>query len=232
MIEINSVKYHYGDAIALDEIDLKIPDEEFLLIVGPNGSGKTTLIRHFNGLLEPDRGQVLINGELVGDDLVSARRSIGMVFQNPRDQFVAATIGSDVAFGPENLGLSHEEIDRRVEEALASVRMGGRKKERIDQLSGGEQARVAIAGALAMKPDHIVLDEPLASLDKPARRSILDHLASLNDNGAGIVVVTHDICDLDKLADRIVVLQNGCIVRQGRPQDVEDELGSFDVRPC
>jgi biotin transport system ATP-binding protein len=137
-----------------------------------------------------------------------------------------------VAFGPENLGLAHAEIDRRVEEALEAVRMAGRGDERIDQLSGGEQARVAIAGALAMEPSHLVLDEPLAGLDHPARTAVVDRLAALDAAGTSVVVVTHDLRDVAELADRVVVMRDGEIALEGPPETVNDRLLEFDVRPC
>jgi biotin transport system ATP-binding protein len=232
MIETRGLEHRYDGAPVLDGIDLTIPDGECCLLVGPNGAGKTTLVRHFNGLLEPDAGDVLVDGEPVAADLVAARTAVAMVFQDPRDGFVAATVREDVAFGPENLGLSHEEIDRRVDEALGAVRMAGRGDERIDRLSGGEQARVAIAGALAMEPDHLVLDEPLAGLDFPARTAVLDRLAALNADGTGVVIVTHDIRDVVDLADRLVVLRDGGIACDGTPDAVRDRLAEFDVRPC
>ena len=154
---------------ALDGVSTRIDDGEFVVLAGPNGSGKTTLIRHFNGLLEPDSGAVEVDETDVFADLVAARTKVGMVFQTPRDCFVAATVAADVAFGPENLGLPRADIDRRVETALAAVELDGYGERRIDRLSGGERARVAIAGALAMKPSHLVLDEPFTGLDRPAR---------------------------------------------------------------
>ena len=232
MIETRDLAYRYDDATVLDGVDLTIGDGEFVLLVGPNGAGKTTLVRHFNGLVDPDAGTVLVNDRPVSENLVSARTAVGMVFQDPRDQFVAATVRADVAFGPENLGLGREEIDRRVTDALETVRLDGRGDERVDQLSGGEQARVAIAGALAMEPDHLVLDEPLSSLDHPARQAVCDRLAALNDSGTGIVVVTHDLRDLAELADRIVVLADGAVALDGTPEAVRDRLAGFDVRPC
>jgi len=138
MIETRELVCRYGDATALDGVSLTIADGEFVVLAGANGSGKTTLVRQFNGLETPDEGDVLVDGTPVEDDLVGARRRVGMVFQNPRDQFVAATIGEDVAFGPRNLGLDADEIDDRVADALAAVGMDGRHEERIDRLSGGE----------------------------------------------------------------------------------------------
>jgi biotin transport system ATP-binding protein len=234
MIETRDLEYRYdGDAEpVLDGVDLAIDDGEFLLLVGPNGAGKTTLVRQFNGLLEPGAGEVLVDGRPVAEDLIAARTAVAMVFQDPRDGFVAATVREDVAFGPENLGLAHEEIDRRVDEALAAVRMDGRGDERIDQLSGGEQARVAIAGPLAMEPSHLVLDEPLSGLDHPARTAVVDRLAALHEDGTGIVVVTHDLRDVVDLADRIVVMRDGTVALDGPPDAVRDRLAEFDVRPC
>jgi biotin transport system ATP-binding protein len=204
--------FRYGEgAPAVDGVSLTVADGEFLVLAGPNGSGKTTLVRGFNGLLTPDSGGISVNGRPVADDLVAARTAVGMVFQDPRDGFVAATVGADVAFGPENLGLARAEIDRRVDDALDAVRMQGRATDRIDELSGGERERVAIAGALAMDPDHLVLDEPFTGLDLRARESVLDRLAALDDDGVSVVVVTHDLRDLTPLADRTVVLSDGSV---------------------
>ncbi|PSQ62653.1 MAG: ABC transporter ATP-binding protein [Halobacteriales archaeon SW_8_66_22] len=159
MITVRDLVHEFDGERVLDGVSLTIADGEWVVLAGPNGSGKTTLVRHFNALLEPDAGEVQIGGVPAAENPVRARTSVGMVFQSPRDQFVAATVGADVAFGPENLGLDHDEIDRRVAEALGAVNMTDREEERIDELSGGEQARVAIAGALAMEPDHLdVLD--------------------------------------------------------------------------
>ncbi|WP_336342801.1 energy-coupling factor ABC transporter ATP-binding protein [Halalkalicoccus ordinarius] len=231
MIETRRLVHRYGETTALDDVSLSIADGEFLVLAGPNGSGKSTLVRHWNGLLEPDDGDVRVNGRPVGENLVAARSAIGMVFQDPRDGFVAARVGADVAFGPENLGLAREEIDRRVERALAAVNLAGRDEERIETLSGGERERLAIAGALAMEPDHLVLDEPFTGLDAFARESVLDRLAALSRGGTGVVVVTHDLRDVLSLADRLVVLSSGRVVRDGQPQDLDDELEGLGVRP-
>jgi len=167
MIDVRNLTARRGETVVLDGLSLRIDDGEFLVVAGPNGSGKTTLARHFNGLLQPDSGSVSVGETSVVEDPVAARTSVGMVFQNPRDCFVAATVGADVAFGPENLGLDREEIDRRVGSALEAVGMTDRREDRIDRLSGGQRARIAIAGALAMEPDHLVLDEPFSGLDDP-----------------------------------------------------------------
>ncbi|HET7325594.1 MAG TPA: ABC transporter ATP-binding protein [Halococcus sp.] len=242
MIATHDLVYRYGDSPqtgtdetrpAVDSVSLTIEDGSFVVLAGPNGSGKTTLVRHFNGLLEPDSGTVSVNGQPVAEDLVAARTAVAMTFQDPRDGFVAATVGADVAFGPENLGLDRREIDRRVMEALDAVRLSGRNEERIDRLSGGERARVAIAGALAMNPDHLVLDEPFAGLDEPARQSVLDRLQALHTDGTGIVVVTHDLRDLFDLTDRIVVMNEGRVALDAGPETVRERLSGLGVRaPC
>jgi biotin transport system ATP-binding protein len=239
-ITVADVTYRYnGDGTdidadaataALNGVSLTVDDGDVLVLAGPNGSGKTTLVRLCNGLLTPDAGEVRVNGTPVDDAPVAARSSVGMVFQDPRDGFVAATVGADVAFGPENLGLAHDEIDRRVDDALAAVRMDGRATDRIDELSGGERERVAIAGALAMDPDHLVLDEPLTGLDWDARRSVLDRLDHLRDRGVSVVVVTHDLRDLAVLADRTVALADGRVALNVADPSPE-ALTDLGVRP-
>ena len=231
MIEVRELVHQYDKTTALNGVSLTITDGEFLVLAGANGSGKSTLVRHWNGLLKPDAGEVRVDGVRVKEDLVAARTKIGMVFQNPRDSFVAARVGADVAFGPENLGLARKEIDRRVERALAAVNLDGRNEERIESLSGGEQERLAIAGALAMEPDHLVLDEPFTGLDEPARQAVLERLEALSRAGTSVIVVTHDLRDVLSLADRLVVLSDGRVVRDGSPKSVD--LAGFGVRaPC
>ncbi|WP_134671216.1 energy-coupling factor ABC transporter ATP-binding protein [Halorussus marinus] len=232
MIETRDLVHRYGDdgPRAVDGVSLAIPDGEFVLLAGANGSGKTTLVRHFNGLLAPDSGEVLVEGTPVGEDLVGARTTVAMVFQQPRDAFVAATVGADVAFGPENLGLARAEVDRRVGDALDAVGMAGRGDERIGELSGGERERVAIAGALAMAPDHLVLDEPFTGLDAPARESVVSHLRALSESGTGVVVVTHDLRDVWDLADRVVALADGRVAVDAPPTDARDRLADLGVR--
>jgi biotin transport system ATP-binding protein len=230
MIAAQNLTYSYDDHTVIDDLSLSIPAGEFCLLVGPNGSGKTTLVRQFNALLEPDSGTVTVDGTDVTENPVVARTSVGMVFQQPRDQFVAATVGADVAFGPENLGLERADIDRRVEEALAAVDLDGREDERLDELSGGEQTRVAIAGALAMEPDYLILDEPLVGLDWPARKSVLAQLDRLHAEGTTLVVVTHDLRDLHERADRLVGLRDGRVVLDDEPATALDGVTDLGVR--
>lgn len=231
MITVRDLRAERGDTTVLEGLSLRIEDGEFLVVAGANGSGKTTLVRQFNGLLEPASGTVRVDGIDVSENPVAARTSVGMVFQNPRDCFVAATVGADVAFGPENLGLDREEIDRRVGAALEAVGMADRRGARIDRLSGGQQARVAVAGALAMEPDHLVLDEPFTGLDHPARRSIRRRLGTLSAEGTSVLVVTHDLREVGVLADRIVVLSGGTVALE-TDSPADERLAEFGVRPC
>lgn len=209
MIRVEDLVSRFGETVAVDGVSLTVPDDAFLVLAGPNGSGKTTLVEHFNALREPDEGTVTLDGRSVAENPLAARTSVGMVFQNPRDQFVAATVGADVAFGPENLGLARDEIDRRVAEALRAVNLADRADDRLASLSGGERGRAAVAGALAMAPDYLVLDEPFGGLDEPARQSLLARLEELHDDGTAIVLVTHDLRDVRTRADRIVGMNRG-----------------------
>ena len=231
MIAVEGLTHRYGAVTAVDDVSLTIDDGSFVVLVGANGSGKTTLVRQFNGLLTPDEGTVTVDGHDVGENPVAARTSVGMVFQRPRDQFVAATVGADVRFGPENLGLDRAEIRRRVDDALAAVGMADRGTDRIDRLSGGERSRVAIAGALAMEPSHLVFDEPFTGLDLSARRSVLARLDSLRAEGTGIVVVTHDLRDLLGRADRLLAMRAGDLVADVTPVGPDPDLDpDIDVR--
>ena len=229
MIRARDPVVRYSETTAVDGVSLEIDDGEYVAIVGPNGSGKTTLVRTFNGLETPDEGVVLVNGTPVDKDLVAARQAVGMVFQEPRDSFVAATVGADVAFGPRNLGLSHAEVDRRVESALAAVNLAGRADDRIDQLSGGERERVAIAGALAMEPDHLVLDEPLTGLDEPARQAVCSRLVALHEAGTSVIVVTHDLRGVLPAADRVVGMVDGRIAFDSPAESARERLAALDV---
>lgn len=215
---------------ALRGVSLTVEPGEFVVLAGPNGSGKSTLVRQCNGLSEPDRGTVGVDGHDPTAEPVAVRATVGTVFQRPRDQLVAARVGDDVAFGPENLGLDRGEIDRRVRESLATVGMAGREDERVTQLSGGERARVALAGALAMEPAYLLLDEPFAGLDDPTRRAVIDDVRGLADDGVGVLLVTHDLRNLFAVTDRIVVLVEGSVAVDGPPDTVREDLAAFGVR--
>jgi energy-coupling factor transport system ATP-binding protein len=217
---------------ALRGVDLAIARGEFVAIIGPNGSGKSTLARHFNGLLLPTAGQVWVDGLLTADPghLPAIRQRVGMVFQNPDNQLVASTVEEDVAFGPENLALPPDEIRRRVDEALAIVGLTDYATQPPHMLSGGQKQKVAIAGALATRPDCIVFDEPNSMLDPPGRQQVLDTIRRLNDEGMTIVLITQSM-DEAAMARRIVVMNAGSIVLDGPPEVVFAAAGSDGRSP-
>ena len=211
-------------AWALRDVTFTLADGEFIGLAGHTGSGKSTLIQHANGLLHPTVGRVLFDGGDLADKRVAqaCRSAVGLVFQYPEHQLFAATVREDVAFGPRNLGLSDEEIAERVGEALRLVHLG---EEDIGErspfeLSGGQQRRVAFAGVLAMRPRVLVMDEPVAGLDPVARAEFLELIGELHRSGLSIIMASHSMEDLARLADRILVLAEGEIFRIGAPDEV------------
>lgn len=230
MLEIDGLTHRFDDRVALADVSLRVDEGEFVLLVGANGSGKTTLLDHFSGLRKPDAGSVRVDGHDVAREPVAARTAIGRVFEDPRDQLLAATVGTDVAFGPENLGVPRPQIETRVTASLEAVGMAGREDESIQSLSGGERARVAIAGALAMRPAYLALDEPTTGIDHRGRTAILQHLRALNDRGVGIVIATHDLRELRGDADRVIGLDEGRLVLDASPAVAVDRLADLGVR--
>ena len=235
MIECRGVSFSYDGAVpALDGVDLNIEDGEFFCILGGNGSGKSTFAKHLNALLQPDAGTVRINGMDASDlELVyDIRSTAGMVFQNPDDQLVATLVEDDVAFGPENLGVPSAQIAQRVREALKGVGLVGFERHETHALSGGQKQRVALAGVLAMEPEVLVLDEPMAGLDPAARRDFLGLIGRLHREGLTVVTVSHSMDDLANCCDRIVVMNEGAVFAEGTPAQVfahADELKSIGL---
>jgi len=211
---------------ALDDVSLTIRKGEFVSIIGTNGSGKSTLAKHFNVLLTPTKGTVTVLGMDTSDvdHLWDIRQHVGMVFQNPDNQIVAAVVEEDVAFGPENLGIAPEEIRSRVNEALKSVNMTEYALHSPGLLSGGQKQRIAIAGVLAMKPDCIVLDEPTAMLDPVGRKEVLETVHRLNkEEGITIVYITH-FMEEAVTSDRVVVMKNGKLLHEGTPKEIFSQV--------
>ncbi len=234
IIDIENLTHRFSDGtLGLDRINLKIQTGAFVVVAGPNGSGKTTLIRHLNGLLRPTEGCVKVAGVSVQKDLTRARRIVGMMFQDADSQIVGETVWEDVAFGPENLRLNHDQIRERVAFALNAVGMKDFAKQRPHLLSGGEKRRLAIAGILAMEPRVIAFDEPFASLDYPGVKQVLSQILTLHQAGHTILVITHDLEKVFAHAERLIVMQKGKIVRDGLPADMVSDIDTFGVRaPC
>ncbi|MGE5577662.1 MAG: energy-coupling factor transporter ATPase [Syntrophothermus sp.] len=211
---------------AVDGVDLEIEPGEFIAIIGHNGSGKSTLAKHFNALLTPTSGRVLVAGISTSDTgrLWEIRQKVGMVFQNPDNQIVATTVEEDVAFGPENLGVAPAEIRRRVDEALQAVGMEEYVRHAPHLLSGGQKQRVAIAGVLAMRPACIVLDEPTAMLDPVGREEVLHTIKRLNqEEGITVILITHFMEEAVE-AGRVIVMEKGKIVMDGKPKEVFSQV--------
>lgn len=231
LIEVKDLTFVYNrgtkNAVkALKNINLDIIRGEFLTILGHNGSGKSTLARHFNGLLTPSKGEVLVGGISVKDKsrLRDIRKLVGMVFQNPDNQLVSTVVEEDVAFGSENQGVPPDEIRQRVTWALETLNMTDYRKESPHQLSGGQKQRVAIAGVLATKPDCIVLDEPTALLDPLGRQEVIEAAKKLNrEEGITVVLITHFMHEAIE-SDRIVVMDSGEIKLVGTPRDIFEQV--------
>ena len=228
MLEVKNIKYSYNsDYQALNGVSLKVNKGEMVALLGKNGAGKSTLFLHLNGIYQPDEGQVFIDGEELKYDkksLLKFRQKVGIVFQNPDDQIFAPTVEEDVAFGPLNLGLPMEEVQDRVEEALARVGMSGFEKKAphhlSHHLSGGQKKRVAIAGILAMKPEIMVLDEPTAGLDPQGVVDLSRLLRELNDEGITIIISTHEVDLVPNYAKKVFVLVDGLLIAEGTPKEI------------
>ena len=216
--------------VALNDINLSIQAGQFVIIGGSNGSGKTVLMRHFNGLLSPTKGQVLLEGEPITKDLTYARKNIGLIFQNSDSQIVGQTVAEDVAFGPENLKLSREEVSRRVKESLEAVGLSDLADQKPHTLSGGQKRKLAVAGVLAMKPKILIFDEPFTGLDHPGVRQVLKQIVRLHKNGHTIVLVTHELEITLAHADRLIIMDKGRIVRDGEPSQVIDDVELYGIR--
>ena len=246
MIGLRGVRFRYpdspGGSCALSGIDLDIADGAFMAVLGAAGSGKSTLARILNALLIPTAGTVSVDGLVIESTarpsrelLMKVRSTVGMVFQNPVNQIIGDTVEQDVAYGPANLGLDHDEIVRRTDASLRTMGLEDIRLKNPMHLSGGQMQRLAIAGALAMGTRYVVLDESLSMLDPQGRDEVLENLKRLNrEKGLGIIMISHDVRDC-ACCDRFIVLDSGRIVMQGSPDDMalrKDELRALGVRTC
>ncbi len=242
MIRIENLHYVYNadqanSAVALRGINLDIAEGEYVVIIGRNGSGKSTLAKHLNALLLPTQGDVWIRDMNTKDPehLRAIRHTVGMVFQVPDNQLVATVVEEDVAFGPENMGLPHEELRRRVDEALHAVDMVPHRSRPPHMLSAGQKQRVAIAGVIAMRPSYLVLDEATAMLDPRGRREVLETVQGLHRQGIAVIAITHFMSEAAE-ATRVVVLDHGVVAMDDTPEEVfaqVEELRSLglDIPP-
>lgn len=230
ILEIKNLSYKYGvgtpfEIAALDNINLSVEKGEMLAIIGHTGSGKSTLIQHFNSLLKPSEGQILLDGKDINESRESAHKArfrVGLCFQYPEYQLFESTVYKDIAFGPTNMGLDKAEIDRRVRKAAEFV---GLKESMFEKspfdLSGGEKRRVAIAGVMAMEPEVLIMDEPAAGLDPRGRRVILDLIRNYREKtGSTVIIVSHSMEDVASIAEKILVLNKGKVAFYGSVDEV------------
>ena len=232
IISVENLAYAYPGVddqpgvVVFEDMNLKIEAGTFVAILGTNGCGKSTLAKHFNSILLPSGGKVYVNGIDTSNEerIMQVRRNVGMVFQNPDNQIVANVVEEDVAFGPENLGISSPEIRHRVNKALKQVGMYEYREHAPHLLSGGQKQRIAIAGVIAMEPKCIVLDEPTAMLDPRGRREVVETIGRLNkEKGITVVLITHHMDEAAK-ADRVVVLHKGKVKADGAPEQVFSQV--------
>lgn len=234
-VAFEQVSFSYdGERDALEDIELVVDDGEFLGVIGHTGSGKSTLVQLMNALLVPTAGRVLVDGMDTRERKLrrKVRTTVGLAFQYPETQLFANTVAEDVAFGPRNLDLPDDEVDRRVREALERVGMDYAEVAQRSpfDLSGGQQRRVALAGILAMEPRVLVLDEPAAGMDPATVSEIRAYLRELNDQGLTIVLVSHSMDDVAELCSRIIVLDHGTLHMQGTPAELFTAQNAAELR--
>ncbi len=233
-IQITNLTHSFSDGTkGLNDVSLDISKGEFIILAGRNGSGKSTLIRHFNGLLRPTSGHVILSGSSVFEDLKKTRKKVGMVFQDADTQIVGDTVFDEAAFGLENLKIKRPVIKQRVTHVLKGLDLDHLKDRNPSTLSGGEKRKLAIAGVLVMDPDVIIFDEPFSNLDYPGSLSILNTIIKLNESGHTIIVATHDIETVIASATRLIILDNGKIKADGEPGSLLKKLEPLGIKePC
>ena len=224
VISIKNIHFNYQDQDtreALSDVSLDVYEGEWLAIIGHNGSGKSTLAKMMNGLLEASSGEIYIDGQLLTEDTVyEARRKVGMVFQNPDNQFVGTTVEDDIAFGLENIGMPRDEMVRKINTSLEMVRMTKFKEKEPARLSGGQKQRVAIAGMIALAPKVVILDEATSMLDPQGRFEVISTIQQLHkDKGITVISITHDL-DEAAQADRVLLMEGGKVNRIGTPSEI------------
>lgn len=237
-IQIKHLVHKYNEEttfekVALDDINLEIGNGEFIGLIGHTGSGKSTLIQHLNAIIKPTSGEILLDGEDINADktkLKSVRQRVGLVFQYPEHQLFEMTVYKDVAYGPSNMDLNNEEIDRRVRKSLEIVGIDDSFYEKSPfDLSGGQKRRVAIAGVLAMEPEVLILDEPTAGLDPMGREEILSAVKQLHEKlKITVILVSHSMEDIAKLVDRIIVMNKGKVALDGTPKEVFSQVDKLE----
>ncbi len=227
-IEVKGIHFSYPESQEmLKGVSLSVRMGEFISIVGQNGSGKTTLAKHFNGLLRPSKGKVYILGKDTKDfSIAELSKNVGHLFQNPENQIFEETVFQEIAFGPKNLGVSEDEIEKKVDKVLKTTRLSKYRDSHPLSLSGGEKQRLALASVVVMEPQILVLDEPTTGLDLLSIAGILEIVKELNKKNVTVVLITHDMGLVSELSERVVVMGDGNIIGDGTPKEIfaNDEL--------
>ncbi|OQY32241.1 MAG: ABC transporter ATP-binding protein [Spirochaetaceae bacterium 4572_59] len=231
MLQVRGLSRSYrNQQKVLNNINISFPEGSFTIIAGPNGSGKTQLMRHLNGLLKAQEGEVLLRGESIQKDLNHTRRSIGLVFQNADSQIVGQTVASDIAFGPENLRWPREKIREATEQVIRELSLEKLRDRRPHTLSGGEKRRTVLAAVLVMNPDVIVLDEPFTGLDYPGVQDILKDIVRQNKEGRTIILISHDLEKVLAHSTQLVLMNKGEITASGRAEELLPHLEEYGIR--
>ncbi|MBU8848107.1 MAG: energy-coupling factor ABC transporter ATP-binding protein [Desulfobacterales bacterium] len=234
IIDTNALCHTFSDGyIGIKNVSLSISKGEFVILAGKNGSGKTTFLRHLNGLLLPDSGVIFVNGHDVSKHLIQTRKTVGMVFQDADTQIVGDTVFDEAAFGLENLKVKRSKINEKVTQVLEDLNLFHLKNRSPSTLSGGEKRKLAIAGILVMNPEVIVFDEPFSNLDYPGTIQVLSTIINLNRSGHTIIIATHDVETIISEATRIIIMEEGLVKEDGKPDSLIKYLESYGIKePC
>jgi len=231
LIEFKDLIYRYEDSTvnALDGVTFEIERGECVSILGENGSGKTTLIKHINGLLKPTKGSVRVDGKYTSDvTIANLAKKVGFVFQNPDHMIFADTVVEEISFGPKNFGIDKEEMERRVDEVLSFTRLDTYRESHPMALSGGEKQRLALASIIVSEPDILILDEPTTGLDYKSVNSMINLIRELHDKGKTIILITHDMGLVSHVAERVLLMKEGKILKDGTLKDVFSDKKALD----
>lgn len=234
MIEIDNITHGFSNKkTGIKNINIRITKGEFVIIAGINGSGKTTLLKHLNGLLKPDSGKISFNGINIKKNINLVRQKIGFIFQNSGSQIIGETVFEDIIFGLENLKLKRNEINEKALSAMEIMDLANLAETPVHSLSGGQVKRLAIASVLAMEPDVILFDEPFANLDYPSSKDLINHMEKLSLSGKTIIVSSHDIEKIIHLSKRLIIMENGEIKEDNRPEKLMPVVENYGIKePC
>ncbi len=231
IITVSNLSRRFSNGtVALDKVNLEIYRNEFLIISGPNGSGKSVLMKHLNGLMKPQSGEIRLHDKNIHNNIYRTRQEIGLVFQDADSQIIGQTVERDASFGPENLRLKRDEISIRVNKSLSQVGLQEKKDHRPHTLSGGEKRRLAIAGILAMDSGVLIFDEPFSNLDYEGVQNVLREIVTLHKKGHTIVLITHDLGKVLAHGERLIIMNHGEIVDNGKPLELLHKLESCGIR--